>query len=428
MNEVIWKAFQLGSIFERSTTLAFKKNQKDLTLTDEKQNDSDVALISASRNGSGRVGYLSEKEVPQDLISVNKITFDDQWGYTFFQKERFVITGGHNAILDLKNSKLETLMQKFPSSFSFVCLILNKITLKSEIFGYGYKINNKFDREIILLPCLEVTKNDDYIWEENGHYYTLAVEYIEKLMNESKELREQKTIRLYEAERAKYERERAKYERERAKYESGYKKERDVLVWKGFKLGNLFEFNSSNQLSLNKKALDISDIKNDEYKIALVTQSEKNNGISGYIKETEEISKKKMKKFITYSMHFGLCYYHDYDFVLMDTHGSVFRLLPKNHVLSDILERKKSVNYFISFLIKKVCHSDLFSYGYLPNSSRASREIILLPCLEVTKNDDYIWEENGHYYTLAVEYISYMYLSGRVEFNQRLIDKYEYKY
>ena len=178
MNEAIWKAFQLGSIFERSTVLAFKKNQKDLTLTEEKQNDSDIALISASRNGSGRVGYLSEKEVPQSLISVNKITFDDQWGYTFFQKERFVITGGHNAILELKNSKLETLMQTFPSSFSFVCLIMNKITLRSEIFGYGYKINNKFDREIILLPCLEVTKNDDYIWEENGHYYTLAVEYI----------------------------------------------------------------------------------------------------------------------------------------------------------------------------------------------------------------------------------------------------------
>lgn len=69
---------------------------------------------------------------------------------------------------------------------------MNKITLRSEIFGYGYKINNKFDREIILLPCLEVTKNDDYIWEENGHYYTLAVEYIEHLMNEAKELREQK--------------------------------------------------------------------------------------------------------------------------------------------------------------------------------------------------------------------------------------------
>lgn len=94
MSEVFWKAFQLGSIFERSTVLAFKKNQKDLTLTEEKQNDSDIALISASRNGSGRVGYLSEKEVPQSLISVNKITFDDQWGYTFFKKKDLLLLVG----------------------------------------------------------------------------------------------------------------------------------------------------------------------------------------------------------------------------------------------------------------------------------------------------------------------------------------------
>ena len=212
MSNIVWKAYKLGNIFERSTKLAFKKNQKDLSLSQIKNNETDIALISASRNGSGCVGYLEEKEVPLNLISINKITFDDQWGFTYFQKERFVITGGHNAILEIKNTKLENLMLHHKFCFSFVCLILNKITLKSGIFGYGYKINNKFDREIILLPCLEVTKNDDYIWEEDGHYYTLAVDYIEKLMNEAKELREQKTIRLYEAERAKYERERAKYE------------------------------------------------------------------------------------------------------------------------------------------------------------------------------------------------------------------------
>ena len=206
------------------------------------------------------------------------------------------------------------------------------------------------------------------------------------------------------------------------------KKEKEVLIWKGFKLGKLFEFNSTNQLSANKKALDLSDVRTNEYNIALITQSEKNNGISGYIKEDEETSQKKMKNFLTYSMHFGLCFFHDYDFVLMDTHGSVFRLLPINQILKHILDNFKYINYFFSQIITKICHSDLFSYGYLPNSARASREIILLPCLEVTKNDDYIWEEDGHYYTLAVDYISYIYLSGRVEYNQKLIDKYEYRY
>ncbi len=38
------------------------------------------------------------------------MTFDDQWGYVCFQKENFVITGGHNAILEVKNNRLKTLM------------------------------------------------------------------------------------------------------------------------------------------------------------------------------------------------------------------------------------------------------------------------------------------------------------------------------
>ena len=119
-------------------------------------------------------------------------------GIYILSKERFVITGGHNAILEIKNTKLENLMLHHKFCFSFVCLILNKITLKSGIFGYGYKINNKFDREIILLPCLEVTKNDDYIWEEDGHYYTLAVDYISYIYLSGRVEYNQKLIDKYE--------------------------------------------------------------------------------------------------------------------------------------------------------------------------------------------------------------------------------------
>ena len=423
MGEVIWKAYRLGDLFEFNSSNQLSLNKKALDISDIKIDDYKIALVTQSEKNNGISGYIKETEEISKKKMKNFITYSMHFGLCYYHDYDFVLMDTHGSVFRLlpKIQTLSSILENRKDINYFISFIIKKVC-HSDLFSYGYLPNSsRASREIILLPCLEVTKDDDYIWEENGHYYTLAVEYIEHLMNEAKELREQKTIHLYEAERAKY-------ERERAKYEVGYKKERDVLVWKAYRLGDLFEFNSSNQLSLNKKALDISDIKIDDYKIALVTQSEKNNGISGYIKETEEISKKKMKNFITYSMHFGLCYYHDYDFVLMDTHGSVFRLLPKIQTLSSILENRKDINYFISFIIKKVCHSDLFSYGYLPNSSRASREIILLPCLEVTKDDDYIWEENGHYYTLAVEYISYMYLSGRVEFNQRLIDKYEYKY
>ena len=200
------------------------------------------------------------------------------------------------------------------------------------------------------------------------------------------------------------------------------------ITWKSFRLDNLFTFDSGNQLLLNKKALDVSDDKNGEYTVALITQSEKNNGISGYLAENDEISSKKMKRYLTDSIHFGLCFYHNYDFVLMDTHGSVFRLLANNTNFKKILDVEDSVNYFISMIITHVCSNDIYNYSWLPNSSRVGRELILLPCLEVGEGEEYIWEESGKHYTLAVEYISYVYLTGRVNYNQKRIDNYTYQY
>ena len=428
MDKIIWKGFELGSIFERSTALAFKKNQKDLSLSKVKNDETDIALISASRIGSGCVGYLKEKEVPADLISINKITFDDQWGFTYFQKERFVITGGHNAILEIKNSILENLVLRHLSCYSFLCLLINKITLKSGIFGYGYKINNRLDREIILLPCLEVTKDDNYVRKESYKYYTLAVDYIEMLMSQAKEIREKKTIRYYELERAKYERERAKYERERAKYESSYKKEKEVLTRKGFKLGELFERSNSHQISDSKKILDESPVYDKNHTIMNITASKNNNGCSGFLRDEGEVAKIKKKGFLTIASdaaYGGICFYQK-DYFVSTGHSNL--LTVKNNNLKNLLDSQITGYWFISKLITKALCNGAADRFFRSISSDFDREIILLPCLEVTNNGCYIWEENGRYFTLALEYISYVYLSGLVKYNQKLIEKYEYKY
>ena len=197
MSEVIWKAFKLGDLFNRSTSLAMGANQKDLNLIEKKDDTHSVALISASRSGSGRVGYIEDGLVDDSKVSINKITFDDQWGFTFFQQEDFVITGGHNAILEIIEPKLKTVLDDNLTCYSFLSLIINNITIKSGIFGYGYKINNKLDREIILLPCLEVPAGEDYIWEENGKHYTLAINYISYLYLSGKVNYNQKLIDNY---------------------------------------------------------------------------------------------------------------------------------------------------------------------------------------------------------------------------------------
>ena len=197
MDKVIWKAHEMSSIFERSTKLALGQNQKSLTLNENKDDENNVALISASRNDSGRVGYIHLNKDDKKKVSINKLTFDDQWGYTYFQKEVFVITGGHNAILEVIIPKLKNVLDNNLFCYDFLSIIINKITLKSNIFGYGYKINNKFDREIILLPCIEVREKDDWIWEENGKYYTLAANFISYIYLQGRCNHYQKMINTY---------------------------------------------------------------------------------------------------------------------------------------------------------------------------------------------------------------------------------------
>ena len=83
---------------------------------------------------------------------------------------------------------------------------------------------------------------------------------------------------------------------------------------------------------------------------------------------------------------------------------------------------------FLSMLITHIFTSDVFGYSYKVNSERFDREIILLPCLEVADGEDFIWDKDGKHYTLAVEYIAYLYLTGRVDYNQKLVDNYTYQY
>ena len=228
--------FRLGNLFELSTRHVIKTPLKNLHVHDEYHNGM-VGNVTASKENNGVVGYIEENEEIKSKKIKNILTLAPDAAYAgvcFYQKE-YIVSTGHNKLIEFKLNSFKELFDRNEYLYLFLSRIITRIFCKT-FYGFSKSITeNDFNKEIILLPCLEVSQDDEYIWEENGRYYTLAVEYIKELMEKAKERKEARTIRMYEAERAKY-------EAERAKYEAGYNAEKPNVLWKGFRLGNLFEW------------------------------------------------------------------------------------------------------------------------------------------------------------------------------------------
>ena len=409
MKNVIWKAYKLGNLFEltSSGTIALK----NYTLFDD-YNEKRVEVVTSSKDNNNQ--FLDLDDLPKNIpVFSNALTINRNGsiGYCFYHNDKFIIPTGDSYVLTCLNERFKKYADE--SSYHFLSILITHI-FTSEVFGWSYKVNDeRFTREIIMLPCLEVAEGDDYIWEENGKHYTLAVEYIKKLMDQAKELREQKTIRLYEAERAKY--------------EAGYEREKSLLVWKGFKLGELFDFSGNHIIKSQIKNLTVYD----EYEpgtVGNVTASKENNGIVGYITETDEIMAKKKKHILTIASdaaYAGICYYQK-DYVVSTGHNKMIDLaIPE---MKKLFEKEELLYSFMAKMLTKIFCKTFYGFSKSITEDDFYKNFIMLPCLEVAEGDDYIWKENGKHYTLAVEYISYIYLSGRVNKNQKLIDTYSYQY
>ena len=175
MNEVIWRAYKISNLFKRCTPPSTNVPAKELEIHDYKKENT-IALITRAEANNGIRGYIEKGDFP--TIS-NAITYNDQFSLFLYHKYEFTTIKDHLSIIKCLNNNLQKILDSKSFVDSFLVIILNRV-FSEEIFNYTFTgADYKFDREIILLPCLEVTKNDDYIWEENGHYYTLAVEYIE---------------------------------------------------------------------------------------------------------------------------------------------------------------------------------------------------------------------------------------------------------
>ena len=415
MADIIWRKYKLGELFSFSAGSTFAL--KDYNLYDDFSEGMVEVVTSSKDNDSNQ--FILKADIPSGFPIYSKsltINRNGSIGYCHYHDREFIIPTGDSYTLVHENKKFEEILDR--DSYMFLSIIITHIFAKS-VFGYCYKVNSdRFEREFILLPCIEVEKDSKFVWEEDGKYYSLAIDYIGKLMRDAKELREKKTIRLYESEKAGY-------ETERAKYEAGYKKERDVLVWRSFKLGDLFTTKNGRDSNIAQKNLDKSEKKDSEYNISIVTESMFNNAIGFYLKDDDPVLiGKVVQKGMTIGTQFGNANWHNYPHFII---GNVNYITFNNEKLYNLCN--DSVGQFLAKIINNIFKkSELFGFVNKIDQNAFYRELILLPCLEVADGEDYIWEEAGKRYTLAVDYISYVYLTGRVSFNQKRIDNYTYQY
>ncbi len=409
-NNVVWKMFKIGELFDRSSSLALKKNQKELNLVEAKDNSHYVGLVSASSKGSGIVGYLDKNDYDDTLVSTNKITFDDQWGYTYFQNEPFIITGGHNAILEVKDINLKKCLDANLFCYLFITRIINKITINSGIYGFGYKINNKLDREKILLPLIKCDR-DSFIWNIDNEYYTLHVDYIKFLLNNAKQRIDNHGIQVLKEKKEKLEEELKKY------------KNNNSVTWHNFFLGDLFQESTEHYIEKSKKNYNISEIKTDKYYVAVCAASRYNNGIVGYINEIDDVPDKMRKNVLTKG-GFGHVFYQDDWFIKPGGSWGMLNILNiKDKRLKTRLDENVYTYKFLAKILTKIL-VDISSWGY---SADFAREMIMLPILK-TDIEHSIWVIENNHYTLDFDYMAYLYILGQIRYYQNKIDNYNSAY
>ena len=413
---VIWKGFTLDEIFRTLTGRDSTIAQKNLDKSTKKDDEYNIAIITESTTNNGVGFYMKESDpILKNKIVDKGLTFGTQFGNCNYHNYKHFIIGNTN-YLEPISIKLQDLLDNEVGNF--FALLVNYLFNKSGLFGFSNKINQEsFYREIILLPTTEVNKMDEWIWSEEDKYYTLAVSFIQSMMDEAKKRREEKTIKFYESERLKY-------ESERLKYESDYLKEQSSLIWKSFKLGDLFLESTEHYLVKSKKNYEISDTKDENFSVAVCAASKNNNGIVGYIQEIDDVPVKKRKGFLTKG-GFGHVFYQADWFIKPGGSWGMLNILKiKNDALKLVLDQDILRYHFFARILTKI-FTGMASWGY---AVPLDREIILLPLIEVSRSENWIWNEDNKYFSLAVSTLSYLYLEGQINIQQRKIEEYSYKY
>lgn len=410
MKDIIWKSFLVGDLLERKTPPSTNTPAKNLTIHLTKQTENDVALVTRAEKNNGVVGFIDRENYP---TCINKITYNDQFGAVLFHNYEFTTIKDHITIIEAINPLLKELMNTNVSINIFIASLLNKIYSKS-IFNFSYNPTEfRFPREIIMMPMEETNKEELTVVEENNKKYTFAVNYIEEIVEKANEKVNERTIN-------KYKNEEKIITNERKKYEENYLKEKKNLKWKCFKLNELFDWSSRKDLSL-KNYNKINTFEPGYVEVVTGSKDDINDYIS-YEELPDDYPVYSNCLCLNTNGSIGYCIYYDRE--IISPTSSVHILLHKNKKLENIMD--DFLNVFFAKTITKIFTTGIYNRtAYLIGKDKFDREVILLPCINVSNQEDSIWKDDNGAYTIAKDFITYLLLTGKLKNIEKLINSFE---
>ncbi len=328
-----WKDFTVGELFEVSRPIARSQ---------AKYKEGDVPFVASGNYNNGVVKWC-EPSCDETLDAKGCISVSPLDGSAFYQPTDFLGRGGAgSAILLLRNEYLNEM------SGLFISAVLRAALTK---FSYNDQINSRtISVQGLKLPATKTGAPD----------YAYMDAYMRKIMDESE-------ASLKSLRRANNEYKKINTER-----------------WKTFVLGDIFEkLNLCIKNPNFNKALDVSEIQNEEFSIPLVNAKHGNNGIMYYGRE-DDFETAEMTIDIVQNGAIAT--------------GDVYAQPQKTGVLWDAylvkplfkLSSKYALMFLASVLEKAI--KDKFSYDDKCTWERASQLTVLLPEKNEIPDVDYMTE------------------------------------
>lgn len=340
LNDREWKPFFLTELFPEI--------QRGKRLKSENHISGKMPYVSSSALCNGVDSFISNTEKVRIFSNCISLANSGSVGASFYEPFSFVAS---DHVTHLKNERYN----KY--HYLFIASIMNRLSQK---YNFNREINdNRISREKIMLPI-----------DTKGN---LDLDFMEQYIKE----RESQLIQKYKDFLTE-------------NIQSGVLKPFNSLMWKEFRVLDLFDYQRGNQNNMNSLSNGNE---------MLISAKNMNNGLKGFFSSNDSQKGFYQGNCITLNNDgdggVGLAYYQPYRF-LLDTH--VYALYPKANI-------GKYAMLYISRTISK--QRECFSHGYSINQERLKKLKIMIP-VDENANPDYDYMEQYGKQIMLQKYQQYL--------------------